>query len=202
MKTIFSILLLMGYYITSAQQSGKVIGKLIDSTSNTIPFGLIQLYQNQIIVSQSQTDFDGNFSISPVFPGIYNILARSSDYKTHQLLTNIPVKPGRLTRTKLQLTSKNDTTIYVEVIIIEDSDIKKLPPTRNISDIVSLVGGVSTICSPPYDSLNPPKGDRNDSHYYIFGLKMIGGESLPKSAIIKEEFIYGLPAEHNGFDKK
>jgi len=74
---------------------GAIKGKVLNETSNGIPFVNVALYQNGNIKGGAITDFDGDFKISNVSEGIYDLKVKFAGYQTY-ILTNLVVKGGKL----------------------------------------------------------------------------------------------------------
>lgn len=64
-------------------QTGGIKGRVIDrDNGEELPFANLQLLQNGISVYKDVADVDGNFSISKIEPGIYDLRSASVGYET------------------------------------------------------------------------------------------------------------------------
>jgi hypothetical protein len=60
---------------------GSLSGKVTDEeTGEPILFGDVVVYQNGKLVTGEQTDFDGNYIISPIDTGIYDVVFKYVGY--------------------------------------------------------------------------------------------------------------------------
>ena len=74
---------------------GAIKGKVLNETSNGIPFVNVALYQNGNIKGGAITDFDGDFKISNVSEGIYDLKALYVGYQTYTL-KKLVIKGGEM----------------------------------------------------------------------------------------------------------
>ncbi|HRH36621.1 MAG TPA: carboxypeptidase-like regulatory domain-containing protein, partial [Catalimonadaceae bacterium] len=81
------VLALIGFGPLSAwAQNAKLAGKVIDkATKEPIPFAAIKLFSGGALKGGSIADFDGNYSISPVNPGTYDLEASAVGYTPYKL---------------------------------------------------------------------------------------------------------------------
>ena len=73
----FHFFILIGCLFFSVSGFGQsaIAGKITDAeTGEPILFGDIVVYQNGKLITGDQTDFDGNYIISPIDTGVYDIL--------------------------------------------------------------------------------------------------------------------------------
>jgi hypothetical protein len=93
MKTIFSILLALCSLFATAQTSLSV--KVTDAKTGEALFGVnVLLLKNGKIITGAETDFDGNYSITGLDAGIYDVrcsLVGMSD----NLITDYTVTQGK-----------------------------------------------------------------------------------------------------------
>jgi len=81
-------------------------GKVTDEdTGEPILFGDVILYQNGKLITGEQTDFDGNYIISPIDTGVYDVVFKYVGYmdlkyegvlikKDKETLLSVSIKPG------------------------------------------------------------------------------------------------------------
>ncbi|MEO1257830.1 MAG: carboxypeptidase-like regulatory domain-containing protein [Bacteroidota bacterium] len=86
MKTF--LMLLIGLFFTSVGLSQALIqGTVTDGMSEEpIIFGTVALYQNDSIITATETDFDGFYSISEIDPGIYDVVFMYTGYMPHKIV--------------------------------------------------------------------------------------------------------------------
>lgn len=100
------------FSIASAQQPGKISGKVIDKTTGETLVGLSVSIQGTSI--GSSTDVDGNYSLNTVNPGTYQVVFSYVSYKK-QILSNIKVVAGQTTQLNVQM--ETDQSALSEVVV-------------------------------------------------------------------------------------
>lgn len=121
---IFSLLL----SVAAVAQNGTIAGKVLDAkTQEGIIGANVYIEGTQV---GSSTDMEGNFIISNVKPGTYNIIASFVTYKTQQLV-DVVVEPGK--RTDLTIPMQEESTELEEVVVTA---------TREINNDFSLVNAI------------------------------------------------------------
>ena len=79
-------------------------GKVTDAKNNeSIIYGTIALYRGGVLITGTETDADGNYFLSDVQPGTYDMEASYVGYTT-QRQTGIIIKAGRTNRVNFVLT--------------------------------------------------------------------------------------------------
>ena len=62
---------------------GSIRGKVIEKSNGVgIAFANIAILDSVTIISGGSSDFNGNFNLNPIKPGIYNVEVSSVGYKT------------------------------------------------------------------------------------------------------------------------
>lgn len=83
-KVSFYFLILIVLLFVSFNVNGQAAlsGKVTDAdTGETILFGDIVVYQNGKLITGEQTDFDGNYIISPIDTGTYEVVFKYVGYQ-------------------------------------------------------------------------------------------------------------------------
>ncbi len=196
---LVTLTLLILAVISDAQTSLQ--GKVTDAESGQpIIFGTVALYKNGVLVTGTETDLDGFYSLTALDPGTYEVEFSYIGYSSVRI-TNVQVSAGKANK----LDQKLSSGITIETIIVTwtkplveqdnttqgqtltSEEIKKLP-TRNVNAIASLAAGVAT--SDEGAALNI-RGSRSDAtNYYIDGIR-VSGRSIPKSEIEQLQVITG-----------
>ena len=97
-------LLLFALTIQVTSQTSTIKGTVRDATNNeTIPFANIYLEQVEIGVA---TDLDGNYKLSKLKPGLYNVVCSFVGYETKSF-AEIIVNPNKPTVLDIQLVSSS-----------------------------------------------------------------------------------------------
>ena len=78
------------YSIDKTNNSSQIVGKVVDEFGEIILFAAIVLKQNGVLVTGTQTDFDGLFSFSNIAVGDYTITVSYVGYAT--LSTGVSVQ--------------------------------------------------------------------------------------------------------------
>jgi len=200
-RTILLFLLVLSAFTVYAQTALQ--GKVTDETGEALPFATIQLFKNGAFYQGAQTDLDGNFFISPVDPGTYDIQADYTGYQPMKL-TGIPVSAGRTNVADVEMNSDGGVVleeivvVAYEVPLIEQDNttqgqtvtseqIKNLP-TRNINQIASITAGASS--ADEGDGINIRGSRDNATDYYVDGVR-VRATSIPDSEIEQLQVITG-----------
>ena len=202
---------LFGMSITAFSQvgQGSLQGKIVDGeTGEPLPFANVAVEQNGNPAGGSTTDFDGKFSIKPLSPGKYNLIASYVGYQKVQI-NNVVISSNQVTFQNVSLKSEGGVALE-EVVVAEFADplIKKDDntqggkitreqferlPTRSVGDAQAIVPG--TVSDPSGGtSIRGSRGSGNQT--FIDGIKVRGGTNLPRAAIEEVEVLTGgIPAE-------
>ena len=196
---IFSFLL-MG--LVSATAQSALSGKVTDAdTGEPILFGDVVVYRNGALVTGEQTDFDGNYILSPMDPGTYEIVFKYvgyTDVKYDGVLINADKETTLDATLSAGVTLKTAVVIDYKVPLIEQDnttqgasltskDIANLP-SKNINGIISQVAGAGSADEGDAVSI---RGSRSDgTYYYIDGIR-VSGNLIPQSEIEQLQVITG-----------
>lgn len=191
--------------------SGSLQGVVKDKrTGELLPFVSVVIENRGTRVAAQQTDFDGNFRISPIDPGTYDVTASYVGYQP-QKFTGVVINSNRITFQNFELNSAGDLD-EVEVVrykvplidkdggatgqTVTREQIAKMP-ARSATSIATTVAGASTAGTDGGVSI---RGGRSENtYYYIDGVKVPAsmGSNLPKSAIEEVQVITGgVPANY------
>lgn len=200
-RTILLFLLVLSAFTAFAQTALK--GKVTDETGEALPFATIQLFKGGSFYQGTQTDLDGNYFISPVDPGTYDIQADYTGYQPMKL-TGIPVNAGKTNVADVEMNSDGGVVleeivvVAYEVPLIEQDNttqgqtvtseqIKNLP-TRNINQIASITAGAAS--SDEGDAISVRGSRSNATDYYVDGVR-VRATSIPDSEIEQLQVITG-----------
>ncbi len=178
---VFLVLLLPGASLLAQADLQGTVSE--ESNGSTIPFADVVLYKNDVLMTGTQTDFDGNYFFSGIDPGTYDVEFRFLGYAT-QRITGVIVKAGKTNRLNANLAE--ESTVLDEIVIVEykvpliDQDetsqgavvtaekIKALP-TKNIQAIAATTAGLSTIDGGDI----AVRGSRsNATYFYVDGIRV------------------------------
>lgn len=174
-------LLLIYSSLTYSQSTGKIMGKVVDVTTNEgIPFANVLVEGTS---SGAATDMEGNFVILNIPPGIYSV---TSSYVGYQkvTITDVSVNVGFTTTLEFKL-SPGEVTLDAIIVqgdrnplIRQDltnptvaitSESLEILPVDNISDVIKLQAGVVTGDD---GSIHVRGGYGNEVAYTLNGLSL------------------------------
>lgn len=126
-------------------------------TGEPVLFAQVALYKNGVLTTGTETDFDGNYRISNIDGGIYDLEVSYIGYASHRV-TDVLVKGGEVKRVNFQL----EEGIQLECVqiveykkplididntssgsVLTAKDIRNLP-TKNINSLAALTAGLSS----------------------------------------------------------
>jgi len=181
-------------------------GQIVDDVTNeAILFGTVALYKNEVLITGTETDFDGNYYFSNLEPGTYEVEARYVGY-TSERQVGVIVKAGRTNQLNFRLT----TGVIMDEVVIKDykaplieidnttsggtvtSETIRNLPTKNINQIAATTAGLSSIDG---GAINVRGSRSNATDYYIDGIRVSG--LIPESEIEQMQVLTGgLPASY------
>ncbi len=149
---LLCLVLMFTEYTVSAQE---IAGRVIDEKKEPLPSAVIQVYQGNVLKGGSMTGYDGYYSIKPLQPGTYNVLALFSGYDS-VMAVNVVVKAGEIKTLdfsmKLHIIGLNAVTVmaYKMPIIENGATMRKMSreciksiPTTEVADLMGLAPGAS-----------------------------------------------------------
>ena len=197
---VFSFLI---FSVVSAVAQGSLSGKMTDAESGEpVLFGTVAVKENGALVTGAETDFDGNYIISPLDPGTYTVVFSYVGYADAQY-DGVIISGDK--ETTLNAEMENAGVNLDEVVVREfkvplveqdnttqggtltSKDITNLP-SKNINGIVAQVAGVGSADEGDAISI---RGSRSDgTYYYIDGIR-VQGNLIPQSEIEQLQVITG-----------
>ncbi|MBT5147973.1 MAG: TonB-dependent receptor plug domain-containing protein, partial [Flavobacteriales bacterium] len=203
---IFAILLFASAGLAQVG-SGTLKGKVSDfDTGEPLPFASVVLFLNGNQVAGTNTNFDGEYTIKPISPGIYEVLLSFVGYQPKKI-TGVRINANKIHFVNAEISAgvmvqEAEVVEYAVPLIDKDGgasggtvsreDIDKLPG-RSATSIATTVAGASTAGTGGGISI---RGARSSSTWiYIDGIKVRGSSALPKSAIEEVQVVTGgVPA--------
>jgi len=187
-------ILLLGSTAITAQTS--LYGKVTDKETGEGVIGAnVVLKKNGVFETGSDTDLDGNYSVTNIDPGTYDVEVSYVGFPT-QRITGVIVAAGKGTRLDIgmeagiELTEVIVTGYKVPLIdkdntstggFVTAEQIQRLP-TKSINAIVANVAGTSS--ADEGDAITIKGSRSNATVYYIDGLKTYG--NLPPQTEIEQ----------------
>ena len=209
-KITLSVIIFFFTYALGFSQGGSLKGKVLDETSDGFPFVNVVLYQHGNMKGGATTDMDGEFKVSNLDAGSYDLEVKFVGYQTYRV-NGIIVKGGKLLPLNpIQLKESSELLDVVEIVTykvplidkdggasggtVTREDLAKMPG-RSAASIATTVGGVQSDGNGKITSVRGSRGDA--TYYYIDGIKVRGSTSLPKSAIEEVSVMTGgVPANY------
>lgn len=154
MKKILPIIFLLCFISAYGQNTGKLTGKIIDAADNEPLIGVNILLKGTYYGAAS--DVNGNFTISGITPGNYNISVSFIGYKTMEF-TGYKIEAGKTTELNVQM-NQTSLTLDQDVVVVGSKPLLDVNETQskttissediqnavveNIQDIVSQQAGI------------------------------------------------------------
>ncbi len=193
---------LMGSLMLFAQDA-SIQGKVTDGeTGEPIIFGNVALIKNGVLITGTQTDFDGNYSINPIDPGNYDVEVSYVGYNTSRI-TGFVASAGKANKLDIQLGSgavdlNEIVVVAYEVPLIEQdnttqggtltSDQIRQLPTKSVNALAATTAGVAS--SDEGGALNIRGSRSNATDYYLDGIR-VSGRMVPQQDIDQMQVITG-----------
>ncbi|MBC7885195.1 MAG: carboxypeptidase regulatory-like domain-containing protein [Saprospiraceae bacterium] len=200
------LLLIIGFFLVGllgVNAQTTIEGKIIDAkTGEPILFGTVALYRGGVLITGTETDLDGNFFISDVQPGTYDMEASYVGYAA-QRQTNIVIKAGKTNRVNFSLS--DDAVLLdlgieikeykVPLIEIDNTTqgttvtaekIRALP-TKNVNAIAATSAGIS---SRDGGAISVRGSRSNETVYFLDGVR-VSGNLIPQSEIEQLQVVIG-----------
>jgi len=198
---LFSFFLL---FVAGAAAQTSLSGKVTDKESKEpLIVATVALYKNGVLITGTDTDFDGNYNLGNLDPGTYEVEFSYTGYQP-QRIVDVKVLGGKSNKVDAELETGGGV-ILDEVIVksyrvpliqqdnttsgqtITSDQIKNLP-TRNINALAALTAGLS---SADEGSAVTVRGSRPDAtNYYVDGIR-VQGNLIPESEIDQLQVITG-----------
>ncbi|NJC25087.1 carboxypeptidase regulatory-like domain-containing protein [Neolewinella antarctica] len=179
-------------------------GEITDNdTGEPLLFATIQLLKNGAFYQGTQTDLEGNYYISNIDPGTYELRVDYTGYPVTKL-TGVVILQGKTNTVNVAPSSaggvlldqivvseyrvplvEQDNTTQGQTITAEQ--IRNLP-TRNINQIASTVAGASS--TDEGSAINIRGSRSNATDYYVDGVR-VGSVSIPDSEIEQLQVVTG-----------
>ncbi|HNS13431.1 MAG TPA: mucoidy inhibitor MuiA family protein [Bacteroidia bacterium] len=175
-------------FVGPASLKGRVLSEM---ESVGIPFANVQVYRGNNSIAATVSDFDGNYSIKPIPPGVYTVKVLAVGFQQVEM-RNVVLSTGNNTYQEFKLRSG------VQLSAVEVLDYKiplrspgsssqrtvsfeeiQAAPTRDVNSIASQTAGIYQRDDlGTYDQLNI-RGSRSDGlSYYVDGIALRSPQSI------------------------
>lgn len=194
----------------SFAQSGKLSGKVTEKdTKEPVPFAAVQVFQGGALKGGAQADIDGNFTVSPLQPGLYDVRVSFTGFITREI-QGVKINFESTTRITVELSGSTVVTKEVEVttykvpLITQDEATQKTiitaekiakMPSRSISAIATTAANV--VSSDVGGDLNIRGNRSGDNAVFVNGVRQFGSTLPPPEAIEELAIVTGgIPAQY------
>lgn len=179
----------------------SIEGKVVDQSDGTpIIYGTVAIFKNGVLVTGTETDDNGNYSISNLDPGTYDVNASYVGYQP-KTIEGVVLLAGKNTRVDIEISSG---TVLDQVVIVEykvplveqdntttggivtGEQIRNLP-MKNINSLAATASGVSSFSG---ESVAIRGSRSNATDYYVDGIR-VSANLVPQSEIDQLQVITG-----------
>jgi len=202
LRSLF-LFLLFSVVSTVAFSQASLSGKVTDEeTSEPMISATVVLFKNDVQITGTITDLDGNYSFSNLDPGTYDVQITYTGY-TDVKTTGVQVLAGKAIKLDVEITEGALIDIGIVVKgyrvpliqqdnttsggVITSDQIKNLP-SRSISALAATTAGVSS--ADEGDALSIRGSRSNGTDYYIDGVRVTGA-LIPETEIEQLQVITG-----------
>lgn len=204
---IFAFLLTSSFALAQTSLAGKVTE---EDSGEPVLFGNVALYKGGVLITGVETDFDGNYSITNIDPGTYDVEATYVGFNP-QRITDVIVAADKVTKVDIQLGVGGVTLEEVivkgyKVPLIEQdnttqggivtADQIKTLPTKNINGLAAQTAGVGS--ADDGDDLSIRGSRSGSTDYYVDGIRVRSANMVPQSEIDQMQVITGGVAAQYG----
>lgn len=183
-RVTFILFVLMGGTVASAQNSGELLGQVIDPSGAVVQGASVQAAQTPTgVVRSVTTDGAGQFRIDGLPPGQYRVTVQAQGFQPEIHAAAVPAGGGTV---KLQIRLAIATQAQ-QVVVQGNNPSLDLSPQSNASAVVVSGKDLDSLSNDPDELLNQiqalagPAVGPDGGEIYIDGFTM--GDLPPKSAI-------------------
>ncbi len=198
------LLLLISFVLTgfAIHAQTSIAGSVTDEeTGEPVMFANVALYRSGVLITGGQTDFDGNFNLSNIDPGTYDLEVSFVGYQT-QRVNGILARAGQVNPVNVTL----GTGLVLDEVVVTDykvplieidnttsggtitSEQIKKSPLKDVSGLASITAGVSSVDGGGDISIRGSRDNATD--YYIDGIR-VRANQIPQTEIEQLQVITG-----------
>ena len=201
MKKLFTFLILLIVTAITLNAQATLEGVISDKdTGLPLDFAYVKLFKGNNMITGTQTDGDGNYVITNIDNGTYDVEASYLGY-TAERKTGVVLGSGKVSRVNFKLVVEGvelgvvtiseykaplidvDNTTTGQTVTAEK--IQNLP-TKSVNAIAATTAGVSSVDG---GAINIRGGRTNATAYYVDGVRVMG--LIPQSEIEQMQVITG-----------
>lgn len=216
LKTVLVMLLMASYFPLFAQSGvGKLVGRIVDETTNEPLVGANVLIQNTSL--GAATDPDGRFFILNITPGTYNVQISYIGYGK-KIIQGVRIVAGITETVNASLKSDYElTTVVVSgkklfeekstntVKVLDQGDISKLP-VKGVEKLVGIQAGVvmaeGSGGADGNATINVRGGRGNEVLYIVDGVPQNDVFNGANSSQVSSSAIEQMSFQNGGFEAK
>lgn len=207
-RYIFLLLMFSGSAVVLGQTTGDLLGKITDEESEeTIPFANMALLQGDNQIAIAMTDLDGNYNISNIDAGTYDLVIEYTGYPTKKI-TGINISADAVKRMDITISA----IVKVDVVTVKatppivdpgkngggairTAEFFEHNPDRGIASAITSTAGVSSADDGEAISST---GSRTSSNLILVnGIPTIGNVALADMDIAEIQIMTsGIPAKY------
>ncbi len=106
-------------------------GRILNEKNEPIINATIQLFNNQQLKAGNVTDYDGNYTLSPLDSGKYDVVATYYGYDS--IITSVQIKPGDTVVLDLKFGRPHNRPL--QAVIITGYRVPLVSPTQDVIDL-------------------------------------------------------------------
>ena len=205
-KTLFILACMLQMFATQAIhfESGEIRGTITNKeTHEPVPFASVAILRGEQIIMSTMADEKGVYKLKPVAAGEYTVQASFVEY-SKTTVSGVFVEANRITFLDIELSQKELPIAYVrgEKLIQKDQTMTitsfnslelKESPYTDVKEMLSTAAGVFQ--KEEGGSINVRGSRSEDTQYYVDGIKVIGGLTIPRRSVASMSVITGgIPA--------
>jgi outer membrane receptor protein involved in Fe transport len=204
-----SLLLIALFCASVAIGQTTIQGKITEvETGEPVLFAAVALYKNDVLITGTESDFDGNYSFADLSPGTYDVEVTILNLQD-QRISGVVAKEGKVNILNVKMEEASILATQQDIVIKEykvplvefdnttqgksltSENIQALP-TKNISAIAATSAGVSVDNG---GNISIRGSRANATNYYIDGIRISGqgatNNLIPQAQIEQLQIITG-----------
>ncbi len=207
-----NLLIILAFMLTStiAMAQTSLKGSVTDADNGEpILFGNVALFRDGTLITGVETDFDGNYNITNIDPGTYDVEASYVGYSP-QRIEGVVLYADKANNLDIQLgVGINLTEVvvveYVVPLIEQDNTTQggivtaeqiKTLPTKNINGLAANTAGIGSSDDGADLTVRGSRAESTD--YYVDGIRVRANNLPPQSEIEQLQVITGGVAAQYG----